>query len=657
MFKEVIFDLKASPSTQFNASERQLILHIYRKYLNNKFFYTPVFSNSDKNRIIARLERSYNLRMCILYFYCNPLYRHPFDNHTLQNLFEKLKRSEQHCLIGIPDPECKKQYFLKDAELPVFLLYGDFTLTSVPYNLNLLYQEILDLENRKESIHTSLQEKASKLITTLYFIVRLPFVQLLRRIKFSKSVTNRFRHFESISSLWKTINILSFQINYFIFKKGIREIIQGKSELADLSSLVMLIGDDFIDQIARKKGCKTIISIFNSKKDPFEIKINDDFTLQSDDLILLYKSLHIEKEKVSDKDSMTFDQLYEVMTTIFSEINARLLTLSRAKRETACKSISSYLNYCLSTYMDDLLFSTLENEKKCNLNNTRWYFYKKNNCVMMYGLWLRATLLDLRYENFLPQIREWGSLVENIQLYDDLRDMIPDWNYQPNYAHILSFGYFRDEHEWFENNIHTLSGDFTASEIAEICIAMPKTVAHTMLISKYMGITHLDWFTRFATNYCWKQNWTFAFLILNSFKRNPKLNLTTNRALSGFCDIFTTCSKAVNLVFSLMTRTVSLYMNFRMKEFYFDYLLMICLHDSNFSKQFYYRTNILHTYNLTFRFQFMKTGYRAKLLNQFMKQYKNEVVLASEQWEKYQVPTQNKLPVGLSEYILKNWAS
>lgn len=274
---------------------------------------------------------------------------------------------------------------------------------------------------------------------------------------------------------------------------------------------------------------------------------------------------------------------------------------------------------------------------------------------MMYSLWLRAMILDIKYEDYLPQIMEWGNLVENIQLYDDLKDMKSDWDFQPNYPLMISFEYFRDEYEWFAQNIGNFTGSCTMSEIVEISIAMPKTVAHTMLLSKSMGLTHLKWFTKFATNYCWKQNWNNTFLHVNGYTRTTGYNLSNHRIFADIRNLYVSESKEVDLVFHLLSKTHTLFEVVNNKEFYFDYLLMLCLHDSNFSKRFYLRTSFLHTYNVFFRFQFMKTGYRTQLLNRFMKLRKVAVLASINQSKNPKIPENIIFPAELLAYIETNW--
>lgn len=653
MYKDQPFNFSDIPIVKFDASERQLVRHIFGKFLSNKIFYQQFSDSRAENKPFRRIERSFNLRASILYFYCNPLYKHAFNRNTISGLYAKLKQTEQNILKKLPDSETKHTYFIKDSGLPVFLLHGSLKSNSGSFDLKTLYSGILERENIPDN--ESFRLKFLKLYTILSFAIRLPLIHIFRTIKFRNKVINLIGHIENINTLWKTINKMSFQMNFLVFNKGLREIIRGKTEIVDLSILVMLIGDDFIDQIARNQGCEKIISIISQKKDAFGIKINVDHTLQSNDLVSLYKMLHIEREKVSDIENMTFEQLYDVMLDLFSEINRRLLKMSITKRKTACEAIRSFLNYCLSTYMDDLLFSTMKKAEKFSLKDIDWYFYKKNNCVMMYGLWLRAVLLELNYEHYLPQISEWGNLVGNIQLYDDLKDIKADWSFQPNYPIILSFEYFFEEHEWFEKNMDKFHGCYTPEEIFELSVAMPKTVAHTILLSKYMGISQLDWFTKFATNYCWKQNWNNAFIHFKGFTKTPGYDLSNHRIFDDNTNRITTLSKEVNLVFLVLSKTHSLFEVVTNKEFYFDYLLMLCLYDRNFSKIFYLRTNISHTYNLVFRFQFMKTGYKSQLLTRFMKHHKVEVIHATDQYKQMKTQGTLSFSADMLEYIRENW--
>ncbi len=649
MFKEVALSFVKNPKPFFKKTERQLLRHIYRKYLNNKIFYQPLNTPGKPNPLVKKLERSLNLRSCLLYFYCNPLLKQPFDILTIKGLYENLAELEAGIIIKITDTDIITKYRIRESALPDFLLFGGQKQESVQFDLKLLYQGILENEKHSQSKSGVLWQELLKFLTILRITLRLPFVYLFRILKFRKSVVQRFRHIESIQSLWKNITVLSFQLNFLVFRKGMAEIFRGKTEIVDLSILVMLIGDDFIDQIAQRTGSENVISLIHQKADAFEIKIDADYILKSDDLVLLYKTLNIEKEKVSEKYNMTFDQLFVILLEIFNEINTRLYKIDLQERKGTSEAISSFLNYCLSTYMDDLLFSTFDKKHKYSLSDTSWYYFKKNNCVMMYGLWLRAGILGLDYEKFLPQIKEWGHLVENIQLYDDLKDMSADWNFQPNYPLTLSYGYFREEYLWFVENMSKFKGCSTAAEVVNLSIAMPKTVSHTMLMSRYMGETDLTWFTKFATNYCWNQNWNSAFLPLNGLKKTSPYNLPLQQSENQKAK--NTISPEINLVFSLMAKTAALFSEFDNKDFYFDYLLMLCLHERNFSRSFYIRTPIIDSYNLVFRFQFMSSGYKTRLLNRYMKKKSKAVNLAIDQ----ENSVSHLLPDDLIEYICHNW--
>lgn len=274
---------------------------------------------------------------------------------------------------------------------------------------------------------------------------------------------------------------------------------------------------------------------------------------------------------------------------------------------------------------------------------------------MMYSLWLRAALLKINYEHYLPQIREWGNLVGNIQLYDDLKDIKADWDYQPNYPIILSFECFPEEYSWFQENMEHFEGCGSGNEIIELCIAMPKTVCHTLMLSKSMGICQLGWFTKFAANYCWNQNWTNTFLCIKAFRKSQEFNLMKHSLFAGYPKMIHTPCEAVNLVFLLIAKTHSLFDMLENKDFYFDYLLMLCLYDRNFNTRFYTQTNIVHSYKLMFRFQFMKTGFRSHLLSLFVKRRKAALISAVHQYQLLETTDEKSFSPGLLKHIRDNW--
>jgi hypothetical protein len=132
-------------------------------------------------------------------------------------------------------------------------------------------------------------------------------------------------------------------------------------------------------------------------------------------------------------------------------------------------------------------------------------------------------------------------------------------------------------------------------------------------------------------------------------------DLAKHRVTIGTEKQFSSVPKAVNIVFQLLIKTQSLFNMLENKDFYFDYLLLLCLHDRNFSRAFYLKINIIHIYKIIFRFQFLKTGYKTQLLTRVMKKQSKFIKSALNQCYENKTTVDEMLTVPLSAYIKLNW--
>lgn len=614
MYKDSLFQTTESIDDKFTITEFRLlrnVLYEANSYPFCQIFHTELSDSGSKNR---KLERNVRLRSFILFQHANPVYKQNYDRDTLVSAYRKLKMKYEILLNSVQSFSDKILLQHVENNLPEFLLSdkeNHFDKSLILSNLYKDHELLFQSEN--------LKRQKIPLLRSFLFGLKVPAVFLIRKYRHRKGLIRDLTKNESFNSLWKTINHVSFPLNNLVFEKGITEAIKGKTELVDIAAFLMLIGDEFIDQLAFRNGEEVNKVIKQMPAGWLQLNINVDFTLDASRLIYAFRQLNSNPAMLYEKYGITTEKFFIVLTDVLSEINRRILQLSTTKRMAVSTAVSSFLNYCLSTFQDDLYFTSSYCPQNLTVQNTNWYFFKKNNLVMILGLWLRAIILNREPEKYSAQFNEWGYLVANLQLYDDLIDMPSDLHIQPNLPLLLSKDHFPEEYQWFINHKEDLNRFSGNEQIALISFEMPKTVAHTLMLSRIHAVKHLNWFTSFASEYNWYKNWFGVFLAKKDKKRKSQT------VLDVFCieNEYKTCSgyDAVQVATKVAKKVLPL-SKIVPNNIFFDYVALLCLYDDSFRKEFFsFHGNIAMIPGITTR-QFMQPGSATQLLDEFLRSKK-----------------------------------
>ena len=619
-------------------------------YTHSDFLIDSSNSIKPTDYFTKKLNNRIRLKTWLITNYLNPVYPNITDNHRniIKHLYFFLDHDIEFKKIKLLNYQQTMAYKSDVQFLPLFLLNSQNTEKGEAYDLSLLYNQIESLEKNK-SINDSNWKLFVRTIKNTFsfflFIVRYPIIRLNKYFFREKFIEKLLKN-KRFHGVWDAIDTVSDVLNYFVFKKGIRESLKRKSSLSELTCLVIQLGDEFIDQISIQIGIDKTIEIIKTNNSIFSIFLNQEtnsffVTINLDDLV----SWGVNIDAINDKYKITYKELYQTLSELLNEINIKIQK-SHNPKETS-ERVNLCFWHCLSTYYDDLAINQIDNNIKYFYSHTKWYYYKKTNGVMIVWLILRSSLFKLDPIKFKEKIFEWGHLLYNFQIFDDLKDMQVDFGFQPNIAHIIAFQNFPNEFEWFKNNINEFGENITIDEIVKLSLEMPLTVSNILLISKYEAIKNHKWFTLFLISYRWKRNWTDSFL--NFYNPKNSFNLLTHSSISFFNKIVNTESTTINVVFSCLLKTQTAYKGFKNKSYYFDYLLGLCLYDSGFRVHFHFTNDPIKSYYIIGRFHFMRIGHKEKILNAFIRAKRKHALKAFENCA-YLIENDE-----LKQYIIKNW--
>jgi len=617
-----------SPTFDFKTFVRitRLLLLDFNTY--SDFLTDSSIESSSTNALNLRAHRRIRLRYWLLYHRLNPVYPYfnDIEKAVFASIYDVLNQTEakyKHLL----NPDQLEHYEYEAAYLPQFLLDASKAKDSVysgPF-LDRIHRELLDFEylqsKNKTFVGESIQYiKDSYLLAQ--FILRYPIVRLIKSKTKDPLIDGLLKGNRKFHSVWDGIDTSSDVLSYYVFRKGIRAALKGQARIAELTFLTIQLGDELIDQLSIQIGVNRMMGIIHDDKTFFSIEYDswgNRFYVPTS--IEQFEQQGINMDAFNDKFKITYRELLTIIIRILERINQLLLKTIRPQE--AAHRIHFCFVHCLSTYYDDLYINECNAATKYQLEHTKWYYYKKTNAVLIVWLVLRACLFDLDPIRYRSEIKEWGYLLNNLQIYDDLKDMKVDFDFQPNLAHIVAYQHFPSEFEWFTQHRDGFKENIRIDEIIQIGLEMPATIANVMIIARKEAVVNLRSFTLLMANYCWKRNWSQSFMnFYNSKKIYPLLD---HPVLKELKTVFSTENRNVDLFFICLTKTQSAFQCFENKAFYFDYLFNLCLYDGRFRLKFHLTHSPLQTFYMIRRFHYLKTGHKERLLFSMLKPYRKEV--------------------------------
>jgi len=250
------------------------------------------------------------------------------------------------------------------------------------------------------------------------------------------------------TDLWKTIQKGAFAYNTLFFGKT--PFRRSETDLADITTLTLFFGDEFIDGIAAEASKPFIRQLIQNDPHRFYLQTK----LKSGKVTLqyrfdLYRLLpqHV-MQKLNSKYGISYQTFYELLKCFLQLINEYLGRLPFSKAERAAHKIADACNTCFESFMHDV--SSCPAHGNIPEVNTVLHFHETKTAYMQKKLLeLRCILVNKEEAMNNIQTPGWLNIMRVIQIYDDLHDAIIDDGLQDNLLLSAACHYFPDEWKWF----------------------------------------------------------------------------------------------------------------------------------------------------------------------------------------------------------------
>ena len=289
--------------------------------------------------------------------------------------------------------------------------------------------------------------------------------------------------------LWRTIQKGSFAYNTLFLKKT--PFRKPETELADITTLALFFGDEFIDGIASEAGKPFIRKLVQENPQRFYLQIK----MREGKIILKYrfdlKRLLPQSvmQKVNCKYGISYQRFYELLQGFLLLINKHLEQLPSSKAEMAANKIADACNTCFDSFLHDVNSCT-GHEILSEVPIVLQFHETKTAYMQKKLLQLRCILINAEEAMNSIQTTGWLDIMRVIQIYDDIQDVIIDDGIQDNIVLSTACHYFPEEWKWF----------CTQKPLLE------QAVADQLLLSLYMPCS-TEYCLQLASNKIRAMNW------------------------------------------------------------------------------------------------------------------------------------------------------
>jgi hypothetical protein len=253
------------------------------------------------------------------------------------------------------------------------------------------------------------------------------------------------------AGLWKTIQKGAFAYNSLFLR--LSPLRRSSTDLADITTLALFFGDEFIDGLAGAAGKPLICKL--AQTDPERFYLRKKITLQAVTLEYLFELDHLLPpdvlRHVNEKYKITYQEFYDLLQHFLVMMNECLRKLPFEKAQKAADKIADACNTCLESFLNDV--HSLCQEGHLKDEATVLHFHETKTAYMQEKLLeLRCVLADREQSIRSVQMPGWLNIMRVVQIYDDLQDMIIDDGLQDNLVLSVAYNYFPGEWRWFCKN-------------------------------------------------------------------------------------------------------------------------------------------------------------------------------------------------------------
>jgi len=288
------------------------------------------------------------------------------------------------------------------------------------------------------------------------------------------------REMPEFDNLWRTIQKGAFAYNNLFLE--LSPFHRHATDLADITTLALFFGDEFIDGLAETTGKPFVEKLIASDNRQFylykkananKVSLHYRFRL---DQILPTESLN----RLNEKYHISYKKFYEVLHHFLDLMNEYLGKLDFKKADKVADRITDCCNTCLASFLHDV--HTCSDHRHLHNEASVLHFHESKTAYMQEKLLeLRCTLADKEHSMFSIQIPGWLDVMRVVQIYDDIQDMIIDDGLQDNLVLSTAYHYFPDEWHWFRSNKTKLK--FQNEQYLLLSLYMPCSLQHCMQLA------------------------------------------------------------------------------------------------------------------------------------------------------------------------------
>ncbi len=307
------------------------------------------------------------------------------------------------------------------------------------------------------------------------------------------------------SSLWKTIQKGSFAYNTLLLGIVPLKSNSNITDLADITTLTLFFGDEFIDGVCAAAGKHCIEKMFRANPVDFYVRVKQEgnsITVNVDFERIKKLSPQV-FDAVNDKYGITYGELYKLLQSFFAMINYQLLQFPLLKRQRIAGKIADVCNNCLDSYKHDVLHKPVQDAAyKCSGVFT--YHELKTRLMQKKLLELRCLLADKEHIMHCVDVEGWLDIMSVVQIYDDMQDVVVDDGVQDNLVLYTARRYYKQEWNWFVANKRLLGKSKHAAFL--VSLNMPLSI-NACLSEAGNYIRLMNWEQQKIMHYLLRKNW------------------------------------------------------------------------------------------------------------------------------------------------------
>jgi len=288
------------------------------------------------------------------------------------------------------------------------------------------------------------------------------------------------RKMPEFDKLWAAIQKGAFAYNNLFL--GLSPFQRHATDLADITTLALFFGDEFIDGLAETTGKPCIQKLIERDNQRFYLhkkahrgKVSLHYRFRLDQL-LPPKILN----RVNEKYGISYQKFYELLDHFLFLMNECLGKLNSEKAERAADRIVDSCNTCLASFLHDV-HSFSDHGHLPNLATVLHFHESKTAYMQEKLLELRCALADKEQAMFSIQIPGWLDIMRVVQIYDDIQDMIIDDGFQDNLVLSTAYHYFPGEWNWFCTHKKQLK--LQNEQYLLLSLYMPCSLQHCMQLA------------------------------------------------------------------------------------------------------------------------------------------------------------------------------